>query len=295
LTDKTLLKGTAAGITTVFLWSSAASFITAAHGVQPFLYYGTEMLIGFLIFALRWTWAKRDPRPALRRVPPWYVLAGIFGIGFQGVAWVAAIQHAPPLEALLFIYQWPLLVVVFTALALKKPLQRHHFFALALGACGIVTVLVGRGMDLGQFSLTVGHVYGLVAALAWSLFSALCARNPQVGPDGLALALLAGGIVNLLIWIFGFGMPMPPLHGFLVCLTASVVIMPGYMFWDYGVKTGDSRLIGFASFLIPVLSSIMLILTGQARFNFYILLALLIVMTGLGVARFGGRRTEAGG
>lgn len=294
LTDQAgRIKGTAAGIMAVLLWSSAASFIAAAKGVTPFLYYATEMLIGFFIFSLRWMWARYDPRPEFRKVPWWYLLVGIMGVAFQGVAWVAAIQYAPPMEALLFIYQWPMLVVVFTALILKQPLKKYHYVALGFGVAGILTVLVGRGLDLGKFSLSIGDVYGLIAALTWSIFSAVSARNPQVGPNSLGLILLTGGMVNTLIWIFGLGMPIPPLHGYLVCVVASFVIMPGYMFWDYGVKNGDTRFIGFASFLIPVFSSIMLIIAGQAAFNSYILLALLIVMTGLGIARFGGQSKSA--
>lgn len=279
-------KGTLSGITATLLWASAAAFIAAAHGVHPFLYYGTEMTIGFLIFVAYWIRSGHDPRAEWKKVPCWYIAAGVIGIGFQGACWVAAIQHAPPLEALLFIYQWPILVVLFTAAALKNPLKRHHFIALIGGSLGILTVLIGRGLDLGNFSLTSGHIYGLLAALTWSTFSAISARHPDIPHSALGLILIIGGIINLIIWGAGFGAPMAPMNGFIICLVASFVIMPGYILWDYGMKNGNQRTLGFASFLIPVLSSLLLVFTSQVQFNWYTFLGLAIVMAALAIARF---------
>lgn len=279
-------KGTFSGLTAVLLWASAASFIAAAKGVQPFLYYGTEMIIGFLIFVAYWLKRGHDPRPEWKKIPYWYMGIGIIGIGFQGACWVAAIQYAPPLEALLFIYQWPMLVVIFTAISLKNPLKPHHFIALAGGFLGVLTVLIGRGLDLGSFTLTWGHVFGLVAALTWSIFSAISARHPAIPSSALGLILLVGGIINLLVWMIGFGAPMPPTHGFIICLIASLVLMPGYILWDYGIKYGNQRLMGFASFSIPILSALLLAITGQDQFSWYTLLGLVIVMTALAIAKF---------
>ena len=281
-----LNKGTSAGLIAVLLWASAASFIAAAKGVHPFLYYGTEMVIGFLIFVAYWIKRGHDPRHEWKQVPRWYIALGIVGIGFQGACWVAAIQNAPPLEALLFIYQWPLLVVLFTAIALKNPLRSHHFVALMCGFLGILVVLIGRGLDLGNFSLTSGHIFGLMAALTWSAFSATSAKYPSIPSSALGLILLIGGIINLLIWLFIFRAPWPPVHNFMVCIVASLVIMPGYILWDYGMKNGNQRLMGFASFTIPVLSAALLFATGQDNFSWYTILGLAIVMMALAIAKF---------
>lgn len=286
-------KGTLSGLAAVLLWASAAAFIAAAKGVHPFLYYGTEMVIGVLIFAAYWLKRGHDPRPEWKKVPYWYIALGIIGIGLQGVCWVAAIQHAPPLEAILFIYQWPMLVVLFTAIALKNPLKPHYFVALLGGFLGVLVVLIGRGLDLGSFSLTSGHIFGLLAALTWSIFSAVSARHPHIPSSALGLILLAGGCFNLLIWAIGFGAPLPPVNGFIICLIASLVIMPGYILWDYGMKKGNQRLMGFASFSIPVLSALLLAITGQDRFSWYTILGLGIVMAALAIAKFTPQNTKA--
>jgi len=275
-----------AGVTAVLLWASAASWITAAKGVPPFLYYGIETLIGFFIMAGKWRYLRLNPLPEFRATPLWYYLIGIMGIGLQGAAWVAAIQTAPPLEAILFIYQWPMLVIVFTTLATGGRLGLHHGLAIVLGLSGLVTLLVGRGLDFGSFHLLPGHFWGLVAALTWSLFSAAAARRKDIGPNVVGAIMLLSSVVNLSIWL-AMGAELPPLQGLIICVIASFVIMPGYILWDYGMKLGNTRIIGICSFMIPVLSTIILVLLGQAAFTLYLLPALLLVMAGIAAARYG--------
>jgi drug/metabolite transporter (DMT)-like permease len=283
----TYSKGTIAGVAATILWATTAAFIVAAEGVHPFLYSSLSMLTGFLIYCSRWLYLKQNPLPALRQVPWWYLAGGVLGIGIHGVAWVAAMRQAPPLEALLFIYQWPMLVVVFTAIAMKQQLQFFHYLAIALGVTGIFILLIGRGLDLGAFSFRSGHGWGMISALSWSLYSALSARHPNVTPHSLGFVFLGIGMVNLLAWIVFVGAPLPSLHSLLICGIGSVLSMSGYILWDYGIKNGDARSIAFTSFLIPILSSLLLVLTGQAEFSIYSLLAFVVVMTGMGIARFG--------
>jgi drug/metabolite transporter (DMT)-like permease len=283
----TYSKGTIAGVAATILWATTAAFIVAAEGVHPFLYSSVGMTVGFLLYCLRWLYLKQNPLPALRKVPWWYLAGGVLGIGIHGVAWVAAMRQAPPLEALLFIYQWPMLVVVFTAIALRQRLQFFHYLAILFGLVGIFILLIGRGLDLGQFTFRAGHGWGIVSAVSWGLYSALSAKHPNVTPYSLGFIFLGIGIVNFLIWALYLGAPLPSLQSFLICGAGAMLSMSGYILWDYGIKNGDARTIAFTSFLIPILSSLLLVLTGQAQFSIYSLLAFIVVIAGIAIARFG--------
>ena len=70
---------------------------------------------------------------------------------------------------------------------------------------------------------------------------------------------------------------------------ASIFFALGYAMWDFGMKHGNAQLIGVASFLTPVLSAIYLVLLGQAALTIYLALALVLVVAGIGIARFGAR------
>ncbi len=50
--------------------------------------------------------------------------------------------------------------------------------------------------------------------------------------------------------------------------------------WDIGVKQGDIQVLGAASYSAPLLSTLILILTGYAQYSHSILLACLLITAG---------------
>jgi drug/metabolite transporter (DMT)-like permease len=54
--------------------------------------------------------------------------------------------------------------------------------------------------------------------------------------------------------------------------------------WDMGVKQGDIQVLGAASYLTPLLSTLVLILTGYAEYTHLVLVACLLITAGAIVA-----------
>jgi len=145
--------GTAGGIAAAFIWSMTAPIVASAVGVDPFLYVGLGDGVGALVFIVMWILRRQNPLPELKTVPIWLYALGVIGIGGHNLTWVAALQQAPPLEATLIIYTWPLLVVVLTTISLGQRFRWFHAVAGALGLAGIVTLLLGKGLSVGGFHL----------------------------------------------------------------------------------------------------------------------------------------------
>ena len=109
----------------------------------------------------------------------------------------------------------------------------------------------------------------LCAALAWSSYSVLSRRFASVPSEAitgfcLVTAVLAG-ICHLVfeqtIW------PAEPLQwAAVVGLSLGPVGLAFYV-WDIGVKQGDIQVLGAASYLTPLLSTLVLILTGYAEYT----------------------------
>ena len=59
-----------------------------------------------------------------------------------------------------------------------------------------------------------------------------------------------------------------------------------FFLWDRGMKAGDVRLLGFASFAIPVLSTLLLVLAGRAEAGLPLAAACAMVAAGAAIARF---------
>jgi drug/metabolite transporter (DMT)-like permease len=292
LPDQTFFdrRATIGGMLAVFFWSFAAPTIAVAEGVSPFLFVSIEHTIALLVFSLRWAWQRHNPLPELRRVPLWFYGAAVIGITGHQLAWVAAMQQAPPLEATLIIYTWPLLIVIFTAISLKQKLRGAHIAGGFLGLLGMAALMMGRGMDLYGFHLMPGHVYAVFCALSWSIFAALAARQKSIRSSYLTVIFALGVVFNSAIWYFCLGAPMPPTSSLLIVAGTSVFISLGYPLYDFAIKKGNTRIVAIFSFFTPVLATFYLVMLGKASMTIYLLVALLLVVAGIAVAKYGDKK-----
>lgn len=283
----TTFRGTIAGVSAVGCWTTVAAFMSASKGVHPLLYAGIEYFLGaILLFALTRVRGEKI-RPAIAGIPSWFLILGSLLFTLQAVAAVAAFQFAPPLEALMFHYQWPMLVVVFTSIALGKKLHGHHYVAVAFGLSGLLVTLLGRGLDLASFSYAPGLLWAIVSSCTWSLYSALAARQSNVNMTSLGVFFLVGSVICLALWAVILGTPLAEGRLMAIATLGGFVSMLGYVLWDYGMRTGNTQMIGITSFLIPILSSFVLVISGQGRFTPLLLLALGLVMIGISIAKYG--------
>lgn len=285
--------GTLGGLTSVLIWSLTAPVMALAMGVDPFLYVALGDGVGALAFVVLWILRRENPLPELRIVPLWFYGLGLIGIGLHNITWVAAVQNAPPLEATLIIYTWPLLVIVLTTISLKQKLRWYHTVAGVLGLAGVAALLAGRGLALGQFALMPGHGWAVVCSVSWSVFSAVSARYSYLSSKFLGVVFLMSSVINGSIWLF-LGAPPAPGVSLTIVGVASIGFALSYAAWDFGMKHGNAQMIGVLSFLTPVLSAVCLVALGQAEVTVSLLLALGLVMLGIGIARFGEARLARG-
>ena len=97
-------------------WATLALFTKLAGPVPPFQLVAMAFGIAFLV-GLAWTIGSgRSPLRYLRQPARVWALGigGLFGFHF---CYFVALRLAPPVEANLINYTWPLLIVIFSALA----------------------------------------------------------------------------------------------------------------------------------------------------------------------------------
>lgn len=271
----------------MFIWSMTAPIVASAVGVDPFLYVALGDGVGALVFITMWILRRQNPLPELRKVPVWLYALGIIGIGGHNLTWVAALQQAPPLEATLIIYTWPLLVIILTTISLRQQFRWFHAVAGALGLAGIVALLLGKGLAVGGFQLMPGHFWAVISAVTWAVFSAMAARYPATSSNFLGVIFGASALINGSVWLFALGAPPAPISSVLVVAVASIFFAQAYAMWDFGMKQGNAQLIGVFSFLTPVLTAVYLVALGIAELTPYLVLSLVLVVSGIAVARYG--------
>src|SRR5947209_2438010 len=107
---------TLVGFTAVLMWSLLALFTAASGRVPPFQLAAMTFAIGGAIGAATWS-VRRGAVAALRQKPEVWAL-GVGGLFGYHALYFMALRLAPPAEAGLISYLWPLLIVLLSGLLL---------------------------------------------------------------------------------------------------------------------------------------------------------------------------------
>src|SRR5579871_5642276 len=121
---------TAIGSIAILLWSCLALLTAGSGHVPPFELAAMTFAVGGAVgiaFA-----AVRCRLHALRQRPAVWLL-GVGGLFGYHALYFAALRLAPPAEASLVAYLWPLLIVLFSALLPGEGLRLRHVIGALLG------------------------------------------------------------------------------------------------------------------------------------------------------------------
>jgi drug/metabolite transporter (DMT)-like permease len=212
-------------------------------------------------------------------VVAWVVgVGGLFG---YHALYFLALRFAPPAEAGLLNYLWPLLIVLFSSLLPGERLASHHIIGAVLGLAGTVLLLAG---NIGGFA--PGQVPGLaaafVAAFVWAAYSVMSRKLKAVPTDAVAGFCLATALLAALVHLMVETTVWPETLGQWLAIIALGVGPVGAAFfvWDIGMKRGDIRVLGAASYATPLLSTLFLILAGFAQPTATIAIAAVLIAGG---------------
>lgn len=282
MTEKT--RATLIGLTAVLMWSLLGVFTTGSGAVPPFLLNGLCFGLSGL-GALAWLALSGRGFSALRQpLGIWAIgVAGLFG--FHAL-YFTALRNAPPVEANLINYLWPLLIVLFSGLLPGERLRSHHLAGVAMGFVGAGLLVTGGGrLDLSAEHL-LGYAAAIGSALTWAIYSVVSRRLPGVPTEAVAGFCLATGVLSLLAHALTETTVLPagPREWTMVALMAALPVGLAFFVWDHGVKRGDIQVLGAAGYAAPVLSTLMLVATGYGTLSTLSALACALVTAGALVA-----------
>ncbi len=239
----------------IALWASLAALGVALSHVPPFLLTGLSLLIGSLI-ALplsRFDWRQwRVPAPTLA--------LGVYGLfGFHFLLFIA-LRHAPPVQANLVNYLWPLGIVVMAPLFLPGvSLSTRHVLAALIGFAGAVLAILGRGGS-GEAVWAWGYVPALGSAFIWASYSLLTKRVPAFPTAAIgSFALVSGALSLVCHMLLEPSAALSTQDWTLIALLGLGPLGGAFFLWDAALKRGDPRQIGVLSFLTPLLSTLTLL------------------------------------
>src|SRR5213593_4410910 len=194
------------GLTAILMWSLLSVLTVATGKIPAFQLAAMTFAIGALVaFA---SFLFRPAAFAALKQPPVAWAVGVGGLFGYHALYFLALRFAPPAEAGLLNYLWPLLIVLFSSLLPGERLKAHHIIGALLGLTG--TVLLFAGNTSGHFEQRqiAGLLAAFTAAFVWAAYSVLSRKLKAVPTDAVAgfcfaTALLAAAIhltVEVTVW-----------------------------------------------------------------------------------------------
>ena len=282
-------RATFIGFGAILLWSVLATLTVGAAEVPAFQLSAMCFAIGGTIGVL-WMKFGGSGFSTIQGVN-WKVwvlgVGGIFGYHFF---YFTALKLAPPAEAGLIAYLWPLLIVLFSGLLPNEHLKPLHIFGALIAFSG-AALIVGGGLT--GFSVDNGLGYGaaIICAFTWSGYSVLSRLAGDTPTATVAIFCIAAAVLSLFAHL-GLEETVWPTGligwGSVIGLGLGPVGLAFYI-WDIGVKKGNIQLLGVASYAAPMLSTGMLILVGYATASLTLLLAAALIATGAALAALANR------
>ncbi len=240
----------------IALWGTLAPLGVLLQHVPPFLLTGFGLLVGSLIAV-----PLSGGKTTALAVPLRTLALGVYGLfGFHFLLFIA-LRHAPPVQANLVNYLWPLGMVLMAPVLLPDMrLRLLHVVAALLGFGGAALAIMGGGDATLQGGFAWGYVPALASAFVWASYSLLTQRVPPFHSAAIGVFGLVSGVLSLAChallepsaslsardWALIFAMGLGPLGA-------------AFYLWDAALKQGDARHIGLLSFITPLLSTLALL------------------------------------
>lgn len=278
------LRATAIGVVAILLWASLAILTVNSRGIPSFellaLTFGIAFLAGLTTLALRGPQGLAELR---QPVVPW--LAAFAGIFLYHALYFYALSNAPPAQASLIAYLWPLLIVVLSVLSTGERLRAQYLIGAVMGLAGTAIFLLEKQDGATGIGSAAGYAAAFGCALVWSIYSVLNRRFRNT-PSGMLVGVcgavcVAGAVCHLLlektVWPHG---------GQWLAIAALGVGPTGLAFlaWDHATKHGSLPLLGTSAYLAPLISTLLLIILGKTEATWAILAAAGLIIGGAVIA-----------
>jgi len=231
----------------------------------------------------------------LAGLSPALLSLGVYGLFAYHFCLFLALRLAPPIEANLINYLWPLFIVVLSPLILRGTALGPRHVGGALLGFGGAALLVTDGRFAFATGAAPGYALAFAAAVIWSTYSLLTKRFGDFPTSTVATFCLVSGILSLACHALFEPRYVPTASEvpYLLWIGAGPMGAAFYL-WDRAMKRGDPRVIGTLAYLTPLLSTLLIAVAGEGHLRLLSAVAMLLIVSGAALGSWPSRPIAAG-
>ncbi|AXE32920.1 DMT family transporter [Chromobacterium phragmitis] len=270
----------------IAMWASVATLSALTHTLPPFFVAGVGLMLGSLLTVRRISEWK---------VPPKNFANGVYGIfGFYFFLF-NAYRLAPVMDATVLSYIWPLLMVLLSPLLLPGTrLSANHILGSLIGFAGAALIVTGGKLSLSLSALP-GYLMALGAAVVWATYSLVTRRLPASSDNAVGGYCFVSGLLALGLHFATEPAAHPSAIQWLMIAVLGLLPMgAAFLCWNRAIRLGDARQIGALGNATPLLSTLMLVASGQATLNGSAALAIAMIVAGAALGTLPAERLRLG-
>jgi drug/metabolite transporter (DMT)-like permease len=142
-----------------------------------------------------------------------------------------------------------------------------------------------------------GLMLAFVCALTWAVYSLASRALGQVPTEAVVIYCLATAVLSAGVHLVAEATVWPAsTTGWLAVLGLGLgPVGAAFFLWDHGMKRGDVQFLGAVAYAAPVLSTVILVIAGQAAAKPVLGLAAIMITIGAVVAHLAGRQAPKQG
>ena len=261
------------------MWSLLSVLTVATGKIPAFQLAAMTFAIGAAVAFASFIFRPAAFNALKQPLVAWVVgVGGLFG---YHALYFLALRFAPPAEAGLLNYLWPLLIVLFSSLLPGERLFSHHIIGALLGLAGTVLLFTGNGASFAPGQIP-GLAAAFVAAFVWASYSVMSRRLKAVPTDAVAGFCAATALLprSSMSWSRKRSGRKPRCQWLAIIALGVGPVGAAFFTWDIGMKRGDIRVLGAASYATPLLSTAFLIMAGFATASANIVIAAILIAGG---------------
>jgi drug/metabolite transporter (DMT)-like permease len=186
------------------------------------------------------------------------------------------------LEILVLQYSWPIFIVIFSMIILKEKINLKKVFSIIFGFMWVFLVLTKWEILNIHFDNYFVNIIVLIAAISFSLFSVLSKKIKLETYTLLTIYFWTATIFSFISMLLLSNFSLPTKESIIPILINGILInWYSYLFWIKALKKLNASFVAPFIFLIPILSSIYLILFFEEEFlPIYLFWLLFVIIAG---------------